>query len=277
MSETVQPFWECEYATVYQGDSLRILRDLPAGSVDAVVTDPPYSSGGMMRSDRNQKTSDKYVLTGTATQRPEFMGDNRDQRSYALWCALWMGACVRLVKPGGFLMVFSDWRQYPTISDAIQCGGWVWRGAAAWDKTEASRPQKGWFRTGQLEHVLLASNGAMPPEQERVGACLAGVWRGAVNSSEKQHITGKPLGLMDWLLSVLPTGATVLDPFAGSGTTLLAAKQRNMKSVGIELSPVYCSVINTRLEQGVLGLFEENGKTEERKTEAGGGAEGGAL
>lgn len=248
------PYHEGDSVTLYNGDSLEILRRLPTGSFDAVITDPPYSSGGLMRSDRNQNTSDKYTLNGTATTRPEFFGDNRDQRSFTYWCSLWMGECVRIVKPGGYLMSFTDWRQLPAISDAIQAGGWVWRGVVAWDKTEASRPQKGWFRTGQMEYIMLASNGGMAPEQTRDGPCQGGVWRGSVNAASKQHITAKPVALMMWLMSVLPKGAAVLDPFAGSGSTLVAAKEMAMQSTGIEMSPVYCEVIKNRLSQSLLSF-----------------------
>lgn len=251
---TPPPFYRDPAVTLYQGDSLHVLRGLPSDSVDIVVTDPPYSSGGLMRSDRALKTSDKYTVTGTAIQRPEFHGDNRDQRSFAFWCSLWMSECLRIVRPGGYMMAFTDWRQLPSMSDAVQAGGWIWRGLVAWDKTEAARPQKGWFRTGQMEYIMLASNGGMPQEQLRDGPCQGGVWRGSVNSAEKLHITGKPVGLMQWLLGVMPKGATVLDPFAGSGTTLLAAKELGMKSIGIEMSREYCGIAARRMAQEVLAL-----------------------
>jgi len=47
---------------------------------------------------------------------------------------------------GCHLVAFSDWRQLPALCDAVQAGGWLWRGIAAWDKTEASRPRNGGFR-----------------------------------------------------------------------------------------------------------------------------------
>lgn len=250
------PFFECPYATVFQGDSLHVLRTIPTASVDAVVTDPPYSSGGMMRGDRYVKTSDKYVLTGTKVDHPEFYGDNRDQRGFLAWCSLWLAECVRIVKPGGYLMAFTDWRQLPTLSDAIQAGGWVWRGIVVWDKTEQSRPQMGWFRA-QCEYVLVASNGGMGKEQDReVRVCAPGCFRENVRSAEKLHITGKPVSLMKRLMEVLPSGATVLDPFAGSGTTALAAKEMNLKSISVEMSEAYCEIIRGRLSQEVLGLFD---------------------
>jgi hypothetical protein len=61
---------------------------LPDACVDAVITDPPYSSGGFTRSDRLEPTSNKYVQTGTKLERPEFAGDTRDQHSFAYGCAL---------------------------------------------------------------------------------------------------------------------------------------------------------------------------------------------
>jgi site-specific DNA-methyltransferase (adenine-specific) len=241
------PYFRSDFTTVYQGDCLHILRTLGDGTVDAVVTDPPYSSGGLMRGDRNQKTSAKYVLNGSGKMRPEFFGDNRDQRSFAMWASLWLSECARVTKPGGFLLCFTDWRQLPIMTDAIQCGGWVWRGIVPWDKTEGVRPQMGWFRA-QCEYVLTASLGSMGNEQERaVRKCLPGFFRENVRAHEKQHITGKPVSLMKQLLDVMPPGATILDPFAGSGTTLLAAQQIGLQSIGVEMSREYCEVIKERL------------------------------
>jgi site-specific DNA-methyltransferase (adenine-specific) len=249
------PFWTCDYATVYAGDCLRVIRSMPDQSVDAVVTDPPYSSGGLMRADRNRGTSDKYVLTGTERQNPEFFGDNRDQRSFLAWASMWLTECYRVTREGGALMCFTDWRQIPVMSDAIQCGGYVWRGIVPWDKTEAVRPQRGWFRA-QCEYVLTATRGSLGKEQERaVAACLPGVIRQSVRAHEKQHITAKPVALMQQLLQVLPPGSTVLDPFAGSGTTALAAKNLNLKSISVEMSAEYCGRIRHRLAQDVLPLF----------------------
>jgi site-specific DNA-methyltransferase (adenine-specific) len=249
------PFWQCNYASVYAGDCLNVLRSLPSQSVDAVVTDPPYSSGGLMRADRNKKTSEKYTLPNTLNKHPEFFGDNRDQRSFLAWATMWLSECFRVTKEGGVLMCFTDWRQLPIMTDAIQCGGYVWRGIVPWDKTEGVRPQMGWFRA-QCEYILVASRGSMGQEQTRdVKVCQPGIFRENVRAHEKQHITGKPLALMKRLMEVLPQRAIVLDPFAGSGTTALACKQMNLKSISIEMSAEYCQRIKDRLSQEVLALF----------------------
>ena len=73
---------------IHAHDTLAVLREMPSESVDAVITDPPYSSGGAFRGDRMGDTTSKYVQTGTVIQRPDFAGDNRDQRSFEYWCVL---------------------------------------------------------------------------------------------------------------------------------------------------------------------------------------------
>ncbi len=124
----MNPTWTSGDVTLYLGDCLEVLPTLAAGSVDAVVTDPPYSSGGAFRSDRNAQPSAKYVQTDSDyTCRDEFAGDNRDQRSFLAWATMWLSKSFRATSRGGVVMVFSDWRQLPTMTDAIQCGGWVWR------------------------------------------------------------------------------------------------------------------------------------------------------
>jgi len=68
----------------------------------------------------------------------------------------------------------------------------------------------------------------------------------------KVHPTQKPLALMRWCLSLVPNAATVVDPFMGSGTTLLAAKLEGRKAIGIDVSEQYCESAANRLSQRVL-------------------------
>ena len=84
------PYYADDAVTLYHGDCLLMLTDLDEASIDAVVTDPPYSSGGAMRSDRMSSTVAKYVSSTTKAVTHEFSGDNRDQRSYLAWTSLWM-------------------------------------------------------------------------------------------------------------------------------------------------------------------------------------------
>lgn len=80
--------------------------------------------------------------------------------------------------------------------------------------------------------------------------------RFAVGTSDKpNHPSPKPLDFMEWVVSRTP-GHTVLDPFMGSGTTLVAAKQLGRKAIGIEIEERYCEIAVQRLQQDVLPLFE---------------------
>lgn len=78
------PYFANDKACLYQADALAVLKALPDASVDALVTDPPYSSGGMVRGDRTADPSTKYVPTKEVVNfHATFTGDNRDQRAYA--------------------------------------------------------------------------------------------------------------------------------------------------------------------------------------------------
>jgi site-specific DNA-methyltransferase (adenine-specific) len=231
-------------AVLHHAEALAALTRLPAGSVDAIVSDPPYSSGGPFRSDREQDPTTKYVQTGLAHKRPSFAGDNRDQRSYLKWCTLWLAECLRVAKKGAPVVIFSDWRQLPIMSDALQAGGWVWRGVVPWNKTEGSRPRIGGFRT-QCEYALWGSNGPFPPRPE-IGA-LPGLVTAFVRQSDKFHIAGKPTTVMQALVSVCDAGGVVLDPFMGSGTTGVAALTTGRRFVGIECDRVWFDVAAKRL------------------------------
>jgi site-specific DNA-methyltransferase (adenine-specific) len=243
-----------ERATLIQGDCLKVMQSLPDASVDAVVTDPPYSSGGMFRGDRSTDPHVKYVCDHEVIKfHPTFSGDNRDQRSYGYWCSLWLGECLRVTKPGGACLIFADWRQLPTTTDAFQAGGWVWRGIAVWDKTPGIRPNMGRFRQ-QAEFVVWGSKGPMPAD--RGVGCLNGVFRAAPFRG-KRHIAGKPLLLMCELVAICPESGTILDPFVGSGTTGLACLQTGRKFIGIEIDPTYCTVAKERIGKAELACVKQ--------------------
>lgn len=229
--------------TLFQGDALHILTTLPAASVDAVLTDPPYSSGGITLGARQSDPSQKYQSSGTKRQYPPMLGDAKDQRSWTMWCTLWLGECWRVARDGAPLMVFTDWRQLPSLSDAVQAAGWKWLGIVPWDKRSA-RPQIGKFRQ-QCEYVLFAVKGRFIAHTR---ACLPGVYAHPVISSQKVHLTSKPVALIEDLLAVTPLEATVLDPFMGGGSVGEACVRVGRSYVGIELSQEYYDISRKRLE-----------------------------
>lgn len=160
------PRFQADNVTLYQGDALAILTTLKSGSVDAVLTDPPYSSGGVSLSTRQADPAQKYQLSGVKRRYPPMLGDAKDQHSWAMWCTLWLGECWRIARDGAPLMVFTDWRQLPALSDAVQAAGWKWLGIVPWDKRSA-RPQMGRFRQ-QCEYVLIENLLAVAAAQATV-------------------------------------------------------------------------------------------------------------
>jgi len=231
---------------LHAGDALAFLRELPSASVDAVITDPPYSSGAAtLTARRNASPSRKYITSGSERTFVDFAGDQRDQRSLVFWCVLWLGECLRIVRPGGVLLSFSDWRQLPSFSDAIQAAGWTWKGVGVWDKGAGARPMPNGFRA-QAEYVLHARR----PGGDRIDPASAPYLPGVIHcpvESSKMHMSGKPLALMQRLVELAPRDGVVLDPFVGSGTTGAAALARGRRFLGCEIVPHYCEVARERL------------------------------
>lgn len=239
------PVFDDGTVCVYQTSALAGIMALDSSSLDGVLCDPPYSSGGAFRGDRTMTTTAKYVQTGQTLQFGDFSGDNRDQRSYLKWCELWISECLRVVKPGGIFGMFTDWRQLPVSTDALQAGGFVWRGIVPWNKTEAARPRKGAFRN-QCEYFVWGSNGAMRDE----GECLPGLFTFTVGGSEKHHIAGKPEKLMQQIVKIIPPGGILLDCFAGSSTTLKAAREMGRKAIGFDINATWTAKSAERLASG---------------------------
>lgn len=239
-------------------DCLEGLASLPDSSVDLVLTDPPYSSGGAFSGDRRSRTSTKYTATDYegAAALPDFSGDNMDQRGFMEFTRQVFAKCREKTKPEGVIAVFIDWRNLPALCDSLQAAGWVWRGIAVWHKPNG-RPQKGRFRN-EFEFVVWGSNGPMPFDRD-VG-CLPGYYKYPnVASKDRQHQTEKPLPLIEDLLEIVPKGATVLDPFMGSGTTAVACLRTGRNFIGYELSKEYHAIAQQRIADAVDELLTEEG------------------
>jgi len=241
---------------VIQGDSLDVLMSLPDCSVDAVITDPPYCSGGQFRSEIVQSTNVKYrgwsqnedgsARTPTAFYSA-FGGDNKDGRVFLAWSKQWMSEAFRVAKDGAFIALTTDWRQLPAVTDMMQFAGWTWRGIVVWDK-KIGRPVKGRFRN-HIEYVVWGSRGGFSSEQE--------VYPGSLHSEtppghrDRVHVTEKPTGLIHHVCSVISKDAVVLDPFCGSGSTGVACAESGRGFIGIEIDQKNCEIARKRIADAV--------------------------
>lgn len=230
--------------SLIHGEAIETLRGMPSQTVDVVMTDPPYSSGGMMRGDRaNATCRTKYQQTGSGAVYSEFSGDNRDQRSFVVWSSIWMGEARRVMKPGALIACFTDWRQLPATSDSMQVAGLVWRGIIPWVKT-GFRPCKGRWGN-QAEYLVWGTNGPRKLD----GPCFPGAYKYAA-PRDRIHMTQKPLDLMTELCRVAHRpNAMILDPFMGSGTTIEAAMALGNRAIGIESDPDIFKTAVERISQ----------------------------
>ena len=92
--------------TILHGDMLNLMRSFESGVFDAVITDPPYASGGASQTAKNRTTNQKYSSMSPDKALPDFAGDQKDQRSWTNWCTEWLTEANRVCKPGAVLVVF---------------------------------------------------------------------------------------------------------------------------------------------------------------------------
>lgn len=245
----MKPYFEEGGIAIYHGDCRDVVATLGPGAIAGTITDPPYSSGGQFRSDRsNRSAQDKYLDSDRALL-PDFSGDNRDQRGFLAWAGLWMADVLRVSVSGAPLLCFTDWRQLPTMTDAVQCGGWNWQGLFVWDKRNG-RPQKN-RPTQSLEYVVYGVAGQVRQDPY---VCPPAIIVGRVPpTAQRQHVTEKPVEAIAQLLPLVH-GDPIFDPFMGSGTALVAAKNAGRRAIGVELEERYCEIAAKRLSQGVLDI-----------------------
>lgn len=243
------PYYEDERCTLYRGDALAVLAELETASVDALITDPPYSSGGMVRGDRTQDVHDKYVRSDSVSGHAleAFSGDSRDAFGYWFWCSVWLAECQRVLKPGGIAAVFTDWRQLATTIGGIQSGGYVFRGIVPWYKPNARPVQGRWANA--CEYVIWGTNGPRALDI-RGPKAFPGFFQATVpTSNEREHITQKPLNVMRELVQVVEPDGVVLDPFMGSGTTGVASLIEGRRFIGSEMSEHFVDVAVRRCKE----------------------------
>lgn len=234
-------YYQDDTTTLHYGDCIEVMAELSPKSVGTILTDPPYSSGGRRENSRSLRTS---MVRGT-TDEDWIKGDSLSTTSF-LW---FMRECGkqwrRTITPGGHVLSFIDWRMAHHLAIAMETSDFVQQPTLVWDKTYFGM---GSIFRNQYENILHFTAGApRKPLRKDVGNVLrAKPIRGG------DHPTEKPGELLETLLSVVaPPESVVLDPFAGSGSTLVAARNRGLRAVGVEADEAYCEVIANRLSSTI--------------------------
>ena len=202
--------------TLYHGDCLDILKTLDAGSVDAVVTDPPYGIARVWKGG----FSDRHGWSKAGQHK-----DARNSWDDAAPCTEVFEEIIRVART---VCIWGG-----NYFDLPISRGWL-----VWVKPERN------FTLSEAE--LAWTNRDMPMR-------VFDVHR---SDPDRQHPTQKPLLLMKWCLEALkiPIGATVLDPFMGSGTTGVACVKTGRNFIGIELDEGYFKVAQKRIAEAQMQL-----------------------
>lgn len=222
--------------TLHHGDCLEVLPTLAANSVDAIVTDPPYSSGG-----RQQAIARQIISKSDRPGSDWFLGDNMGTDSYIWFMRQIAQACIKVARMGAHAYVFTDWRQYSTLVAAWETVGWTLRGVVVWDKARGGA--MGSFWRNNHEWVAIFSKGA-PAALPHGG--FFNTWTGT-KPQAGYHPTEKPVELMRYIVQAV--SGTVLDPFMGSGTTGVSCRLEGRQFIGIEIDRGYYDVAERRILQ----------------------------
>lgn len=216
---TPAPYYQDDLVTLYHGDCREITTWLEA---DVLVTDPPYGMAYRGFDGRNGERRHTVSPAAIAGDRDSALRDE----VLRLWGA----------RPA---LAFGTWRvERPAMTRALL----IWHKVGAGGMGDLSLP---WLSTHEEIYVLGSGFTG-----KRADAVLSYKPLMSGDRDRPDHPTPKPLHLMERLIGT--TTGVVADPFAGSGSTLVAAKHMGRRSVGVEMEERYCEVIASRLAQDTL-------------------------
>ena len=239
----MKPYYEADGITIYHGDALEVMGSIEI-SVDAVLTDPPYASGS--RTEASRVSSGAMLRAGRFSDRPIDL-DQMTTTGFIWLMRQTALRCYPLIPDGGSFLSFIDWRQWPNLVGALETCNYRVQGMVVWDKMSMGLGNG--FRA-QHELICHASKGVPTVVDRGLGNVLR-----HKRDAPTDHPSPKPPGLLRDLLSVVTEAdALVLDPFMGSGSTLVACREAGRRVIGIESVEAYCEVAAKRLAQGVLDL-----------------------
>ena len=230
-------YYQDDYVTLYHGDSREIMASMEDASVKADHTHPPYTEHTHSKA---RKNTEDGIGQGITT-----FGSITDDDLESI-----LAECGRISQ--GWVVATLDYR-HAVKFDAEPPAGLKCQRVGVWVKTNPTpqitgdRPAQGWEAIAYLHRDKGRSKWNGGGKHGNYVTPIA---------APEGHPTAKPLSIMrDWVNLFSDSGDTILDPFAGSGTTLRAAVDNGRRAIGIELNEAYCELIAKRLSQGALDLF----------------------
>jgi site-specific DNA-methyltransferase (adenine-specific) len=228
----VSLYYQDEFVTLYHGDCFELMPTLETGSIDCVITDPPYSE----RTHKNAKKNDSDK--GYAVKAVHFDSFTYEDMRNAF------DEMTRLTK--AWIVATVDYRYAFEFEDnppegmtQKRIGMWVKNNPMP--QVSGDRPTQGWEAISYLHKSGIRSKWN--------GGGLHGNYVSNL-ATPTGHPTPKPITMVSSFVERFSNvGELILDPFAGGGTTLLAARNLGRKVIGIEKDEQYCELIANRLSQ----------------------------
>jgi site-specific DNA-methyltransferase (adenine-specific) len=204
--------------TIHHGDCIDVLANLPAEIANIVITDPPYLVRYKDRSGRS------------------LMNDATDA-----WLAPAFKQIYRALKPDSLCVSFYGWHRVDDFMAAWRAAGFYPVGHIVWTKRYSSNSR---FLAYRHEQAYLLAKGRPKPPESPIPDTLPWVY-----SHNRIHPTEKSPAILSPLIeSLTRPDDVVLDPFAGSGSTLVAAKELGREWFGVELDPKHAASANACLK-----------------------------
>lgn len=238
----MKPYYERAGVVLYHADCLDVMVDMTAGSVESVITDPPYCAGAVSEAQRT-RANGQGLRSENLKRFGWFVGDNMGTAGL-VWLLRSVACAAKYVtSPSGSLLVFCDWRMLASLQPAIESAGLRYQNLIVWDKVHM-----GLGCGFRARHELVMHFTMGGPEYHDKGTSNV-IPCDRVGRDDREHQTQKPEELLSRMIQVVtPVGGRVLDPFAGSGTTLLAAWRAGRQAVGSEVDESCCEVAAKRLD-----------------------------
>jgi len=227
-------------------DCLNIMKEMPDESIDLIVTSPPYNlknstGNGMKENTKSGKWSGAALQKGYSHH-----DDNMPHEKYVEWQKNCLKEMFRLLKKEGAIFYNHKWRVQGGILQDRQdiVSDFPVRQIIIWKRKGGINFNPGYFLpTYEVIYLIPKKDFKLVPKANGYGD----VWE-FTQEMKNEHPAPFPMALVERIISST-NAKIVLDPFSGSGTTVVVAKSLKRDFIGIDISPKYCEMAQIRLEQ----------------------------